>query len=446
MILADMPIPHDIPLPLPFDRVMLQAVIVLLFLAHIIFINLMIGGAIFALVFEAIGRRRPDFDTLAREITTTITVNKSLGVVLGVGPLLAINVLYTVYFYSANALTGTMWISIVPLVAGAFLIMYAYKYSWERLAHAKRRHMAIGATGVAIFLFVPLIFLTNINLMLFPDRWTQVKGFTSAMLLPNVLPRFLHFLLACLAVSALFMLGYFTRAGYPVESKFTHFDRPGLRRMFYAIAFGATLLQLAAGPLVLFTLPAKGVSIFLYVVISIGATFAVAMLGLMWWEILGPRQSTGRYFVPIVALLMLTGSAMGFGRHVYREEAIREHRVEMEKRTQDMAYRAAAAQWRASRGIVTETLPLGQRVFRDSCSSCHMLERVLVGPSIREIAEIYTGDPDGIVRWTKAPGRKRTEFPAMPAFSFPDAHLRAAAEHMLELTTPATQPESTMTQ
>ncbi|HOA73063.1 MAG TPA: cytochrome c [Phycisphaerae bacterium] len=445
MILANIPVPHDIPLPLPVDRVILQAVIVLLFLAHIVFINLMLGGAMFAVVFECIGLKRRDFDTLAREITHTITVNKSLAVVLGVGPLLAINVLYTVYFYSANALTGYVWISIVPLVAVAFLILYAYKYSWERLANRKKLHLAMGGFGVAILLFVPLIFLSNINLMLFPDRWTQVRGFLSALWLPNVWPRFLHFVLACVAVSALFMLAYFTRAGYPVETKFQGLDRPNLRRLFYGIAFGATLLQLAAGPLVLFTLPAQGLSVFLYAVIGTGAAFAVAMLALMWWEILTPRQTAGRFFVPIVALLILTGSAMGFGRHVYREGALRDHRLAMEQRTQDLAYAAAAAKWRADHGVAVEDLPLGQRVFRDVCSSCHMLDRVLTGPSIREIAELYKDDPDGIVRWTKAPTRKRTGFPAMPAFDRPTEQLRAVAEYMLELAAPKKEglsPES----
>lgn len=439
-MIADIPIPHDIPLPLPVDRVLLQAVIILLFLAHIVFINLMLGGSILALVFEAMGRKRPDFDTLAHEITKTVTVNKSLGVVLGVGPLLAINLLYTVYFYSANALTGHVWIGIVPLVSIAFLLLYAYKYSWERLADDKTLHMAIGAAGVAILLFVPLIFLANINLMLFPDRWTQVRGFVSALLLPNVLPRFLHFLLACLALTSLFLLGYFTRAAYPVETTFEKLDRASLRRLFYAIAFGASVLQLAAGPLVLFTLPSVGVSVALYVVIGIGATFAVAMLALMWWEILAARQTTGRFFVPVVALLIATGSCMGFGRHIYREEATREHRLAVKKRTEDFAYAAVAADWRARNGIVQENLPLGQRVFRDSCSSCHALDRVLVGPSVREIAELYKGDPDGIVRWAKAPGKKRSNFPAMPALTFPDTHLRAAADHMLEMAAPTTQP------
>ena len=437
-----MPIPHDIPLPLPIDRVLLQAVIILLFLAHIVFVNLMVGGALFAVVFEAIGRRRPHFDALAREITKTITVNKSLAVVLGVGPLLAINLLYTIPFYSANALTGHAWISIVPLVAVAFLILYAYKYSWDRLAGHTAMHMAIGAAGLAILLVVPTIFLANINLMLFAQRWTQIRGFASALNLPNVWPRYAHFLLACIAVNALFMLGYFTRRGFPVEAKFQQLSRSGLRKLFYAIAGGASLLQLFAGPIVLVTLPRDGLSLTLYIIVATGATLAVTMIGLMWWELLSPREVVGRFFVPVVALLMLTGSCMGFGRHVYREQATADLREQMTRRTQDFAYAAVAADWRAKHGMVQENLPLGPRVFRDSCSSCHAVERVLVGPSVREIATLYEGNPAGIVAWAKAPGKKRSGFPAMPALAFPDTHLRAAAEHMLVIGSATSQPAS----
>ena len=68
-----MPIPHDIPLPLPLDRIMLEAVIVLLFLAHIVFINFTVGGSLFAVLFEIIGRYQPDYDVLAQRITATIT-------------------------------------------------------------------------------------------------------------------------------------------------------------------------------------------------------------------------------------------------------------------------------------------------------------------------------------------------------------------------------------
>ena len=110
--------PRDILLPLPLPEWLLVALLVFSFLLHILFVNLMLGGALVAFWLEWRGRREPALDALAHEIARTVTVNKSLAVVLGVAPLLSINVLYTVFFYSANALTGRAWISVVPLVAG----------------------------------------------------------------------------------------------------------------------------------------------------------------------------------------------------------------------------------------------------------------------------------------------------------------------------------------
>ncbi|HWA99608.1 MAG TPA: cytochrome ubiquinol oxidase subunit I, partial [Pirellulales bacterium] len=133
---AVVPIPHDLPLPLPAPSALLQVGIVAFFALHIVFVNLTLGGAILTYYFERRGwkRREQKYDTLARSIAHTITVNKSLAVVLGVGPLLVMNALYSTYFYTANALTGAAWISIIPAAITAFLLLYWHKYSWDRLA------------------------------------------------------------------------------------------------------------------------------------------------------------------------------------------------------------------------------------------------------------------------------------------------------------------------
>ncbi len=122
-------IPHDIPLPLPAPEAFLKTLLVIAFIAHILFVNLMVGGSILTLFFEWKGRKNSKYDRIAYEIAKTVTVNKSLAVVLGVAPLLLINVLYTVWFYSSNALTGTAWIMIVPLVTMAFLLTYLHQYT-----------------------------------------------------------------------------------------------------------------------------------------------------------------------------------------------------------------------------------------------------------------------------------------------------------------------------
>jgi len=430
---ATLPVPRDIPLPLPLDPFLLEVAVVILFLAHILFVNLMVGGSTLALVYEIVGLRRKKYDALARAWAETVTVNKSLAVVLGVAPLLVVNVLYTVHFYTANALTGSAWIMIIPLVAVAFLLGYLHKYSWDVLSESKGLHIAIGTMATAIFWFVPLIFLANINLMLFPERWTDVRGFLSALALQNVLPRYLHFLLASLAVTGLFGVAWFGRAEFDLPGRLPGFDRSKIVRRCYELTFGATLMQIVAGSLVYFTLPSQGVSFFMTSVILLGVTLAVVALTLLWREVVAPAARIGRQFVPIVLVLAGTVSCMAMGRHLYRDGAIAGHGRLMRQATEEMQYAVREAAWRKEQGITEVQVPRGQRAFQ-VCAGCHALDAERTAPSIREIQRQYAGNAAGIVTWAKAPGRKRTNFAPMPAFAhLPEGDLRAAAEFMLEM-------------
>jgi cytochrome c len=422
---------RDIPLPLPADSFFLQALLVMLFLGHILFVNLMVGGSLLVVALEIAGRRRRDLDSLAHEIAKTITVNKSLAVVLGVGPLLGINVLYTVFWYTANALTGTAWISVVPLVILAFLAAYAHKYSWERLRGRPGLHLALGATAAALFLAIPLIFLANINLMLFPERWGEVRGFWQAVALANVWPRYLHFLAASLAITSLFLVLWFTRSGYPVQERFETLDRPALRRTFYSVALGASALQLLLGPLVLLTLPPEGMSWYFLAVLTVAVLLGLSAIVLMLREVTVPHPRPNQRFLAIFLLVTLTAFAMGYGRHVYRETAVAGHRAQMAERTREFGWSAAAASRRAALGIGKVEVPLGEQIFGSTCSACYAVDEVLVGPSLAEIAGVYAGDPDGIADWTAAPGRKRRDFPPMPPFRMERQKLLAVAEYML---------------
>ena len=231
------PIPKDIPLELPLPEWLLVTLLIVSFLAHIIFINLMLGGSIITLWAQIKGLKNKEYDTFAHEVAKTITVNKSMAVVLGVAPLLCINTLYTIYFYSANALTGFAWILIIPLVTVAFLLTYLHKYTWDALAESRRVHIGIIATAVGIFLFIPLIFLTNVNLLMFPEKWGTVRGFLDALVLPNVFPRYFEFLGACITITGVFLVGYHKRLRYRVEELYTELTRNDLMKLGYNIAF-----------------------------------------------------------------------------------------------------------------------------------------------------------------------------------------------------------------
>ena len=439
-----LPIPRDFPLPMPASEIDLQVLIVVLFLAHLLFVNLMVGGALLTMAFEIRGLRRPPYDALARKIAATVTVNKSIAVVLGVGPLLVMNALYALWFYTANALTGRAWLGIVPLVMAAFLLLYAHKYSWDTLAEHKGLHIAIGAAATLLLLTVPLVFLANINLMLFPERWAGVEGFLSTVLLANVVPRYLHFVLASVAVTALFLAGWLCRSGFDFEGALPELDRCETRRGLLAVAFGATGLQLVAGPLVLLTLPPHGLSWLMIGNITAGVALALAALGLLWSEMRSTGPLSSRYWV-VIGMLGCTIGFMLLGRHVYREEAIAPHRAMVAAHT--AAFRAAAlgAEMRLAAGTprlsgVEATAPPGERVFRAVCMACHARDERRVGPPLTEIVGLYAGNPDGLIAWVRAPGKRRPDYPEMPPITMQDSQYREVAEYILEDVF-ATEPE-----
>ncbi len=329
MFVQIQPVPRDIPLPQPLPEWLLIVLLIVSFLLHILFVNLMLGGTIITFVLQILGLKNKKYDKLAREVEITITVNKSLAVVLGVAPLLIINTLYTVYFYSANALTGYAWISIIPLVIIAFLILYYHKYKWEQYENKKVKHIVILGFALAILLFVPLIFLSNVNLMLFPEKWSEVTGFLSSLFMWNVIPRYLHFLTATVAVTGLFIFGYISREKFSVEERLPGFSKEELKEKSYKLTFYATLSQLVFGPLVFFTLPWKGVDWNLAFIVTAGVLIAAASMTILWLEL--KKKELGKKFGIIIILISITVLLMGWGRHTYRANVIDPHKKLMQE-------------------------------------------------------------------------------------------------------------------
>ncbi len=435
------PVPRNIPLDLPLPEWLLVTLLIVSFLLHIVFVNLMIGGAILTLWCQIKGLKDKDYHNLAHEISRTITVNKSLAVVLGVAPLLSISTLYATHFYTATALTGGMWIAIIPLVIVAFLLTYLNKYTWHVLDNNKPLSIAIIATATALFLFIPLIFLVNINLMLFPEKWGTIKGFFSALLLPNVFPRYLHFITASLAVTGLFIFWYMGRKNYPFEQYFVKLTRYEVKKNAYSLTLAASVAQFIIGPLVMLTLPTKGFDIKLILVIFSGATIALPAMWWIWKSITGEPEKIDKHFGKVVIALSITVIFMGSGRHVYRANALAPHQklmiantTEFERLSKEARENPPVEELELKIDSTLGDVAKGQAIFQANCSSCHKEKEKLVGPPITEMVSIYATDKDALKEWIKSPGKKRPDYPQMPALNqLTDQDREELANYILSL-------------
>lgn len=434
------PVPKDLPLPLPLPEWLLIIILVISFLAHLVFVNLMLGGTLLTLWSQIKGLKDKKYDLLAKEIASTITVNKSIAVVLGVAPLLSINVLYTVYFYSANALTGLVWIAVIPLVTIAFLLTYLHKYTWKVFENNKAVHISILGIATVILLFIPFIFLTNINLMMFPEKWGAVKGFLSAMTLPNVFPRYFHFLFASLAVTGLFLFWYMSRKNYDFEKLLPGFTRYDIQRKGYSLALIASICQMLIGPVVLLTLPTKGIGWNLILVIFTGVAMALPAMWMMWKGLQTSKENIGKNFYKVVILMTITVVFMGSGRQIYRANALEPHQKLVKLRTEEFekikkeAIVKSKQQQAAENSADLSLADKGKKVFNQNCAACHKDKDQFIGPPVTEMASIYKDNKQDLIKWIKVPGKKRPNAPQMPGFpQISDEDMNTLTEYILTI-------------
>jgi cytochrome c len=341
---------------------------------------------------------------------------------------------------------------IISLVTVAFLLTYLHKYTWETLARHKAIHITIGAMASLLFLVIPFIFLANVNLMQYPDRWEEARqgGFAAALFMANVIPRYLHFLLAAVASTGLFLVWYLTREKAHVE-EFPDESRASLRKRFYTVALVPTLMQFLAGPLVLITLPPVGLSGLMLAHLAAAVILAAVVVRWMWQEIqeADNTPALSRRFWQIVIGMGVVVVLMATARQLYRATALKDFQAQSRQasveRQKKVAYYQAHPPAAAPKDPL-EDLP-GYSTFKVNCMACHGLKAKLVGPSAVVMGQLYnTSDgADDFVSWirtTQNPRRvKAADEPPMkmPAYGpgqLDDAAVRSLHGFLVEVAKP----------
>jgi cytochrome c551/c552 len=87
--------------------------------------------------------------------------------------------------------------------------------------------------------------------------------------------------------------------------------------------------------------------------------------------------------------------------------------------------------------------PDGKQLFTMNCSACHLLDQMVVGPSLVEMRGIYDGKPDEFVKWSIAPQKKRPGAVDMPSQAhIGEEGLRAIYVHIMEVSKGAVEKKA----
>ncbi len=217
---------------------------------HLLFALLIVGTAILGFVFflqDWLDRDQAGQAWNSRFMHTHLGL-KSLAVVLGIAPLLLVQIRYSYSFFTTTGLFAYAWLAVIPLLIVAFLLIDAFNHSMERRAWLA---FFCGVVGVGALLTVPAVFTGALALMERQHLWAQFgqsggQDFASMpALAPHWLLRYLHVIGAALVLGAAFQLFFSTRNN-PEKA-------PRLRNWI----FGAILAQILIGIPLLFTVAAE---------------------------------------------------------------------------------------------------------------------------------------------------------------------------------------------
>jgi len=198
------PIPNVTPVPVPGPVWLFTALLLVVFLLHLLAMNAALGGGLWA-VWNYVRGRYTGHEysrQLAGELAGMLPVFLAFTITLGVAALLFVQVLYGNFFYTSSILIGTPWRAIILLVMLAY---YGYYYFSYKAGKGKGMAGCVLSVSMLLMLSIAFIFVNNMTLMEDPQRWSGMyaahpDGWNLNLGDRALWPRYLHMVNGALVV------------------------------------------------------------------------------------------------------------------------------------------------------------------------------------------------------------------------------------------------------
>ncbi len=256
----DTPFPFGLSLP----SAVYSSLLAVTFAVHLLAAQFLLAGSAFV-AWEALRDSRA-MSPLRALVVDWLPFAMGVTITLGVAPLLFLQIVDQQAFYTANLLLFHRWMAVLPVLVGAFYLLYLQK------ACAGLRHHAIWGRVIPVAVFLCVVFVgfswsENHLLAGQREKWTGFYGEGALFFrTPELLPRFGTMLAAAfpgLAVAGAWMVRYL-----PEE------DSIAVRRLLHRLALGGVV---AATALALLTSSFLGPSTRTALLGTFGMPWLVAM-------------------------------------------------------------------------------------------------------------------------------------------------------------------------
>ncbi len=407
---------------------LLHYMVTLILILFIPFISILLGGTTLSLYFRRKGLQGGNavYLKFAKDIVDLLTVNKSVGIILGIVPLLTCVLVYAQLLHNADVSSISYLVAAFFLTTISIILIYTYRYSLsftnifnsfeyktshdedlkDELEKFKKGNQSLsfksGRYGIVILFLALWIFTAAISLATYTGKWGN-ENLIFLLFSWQVLANYFQLIASAFALTGgaiLFGFFYWEGGRKNLSEDYKNFISKTAAR----ITLTAALFQPLFLIINLFALPDKALSfsVFTY------SFLAIFLLFLAYHYLYATLKEssvkyTGRIFYvllfALIALIAKDQLAMG--------NATREHSsvlaASFEKYLADLK----------GTGEATEKLS-GQQIYEVRCASCHRFDQKLVGPPYNETLPKYEGKIDQLVTFILNPVKVNPAYPPMP--------------------------------
>lgn len=232
---------------------------VLTFALHMAAVQVMLGAA--SLTLRGAFSASTHWRRLAAAMLVTAKIAVSVAIVIGVAPLLFVQVVYDPFWYTSNVLSAWWVIGFIVLLIAGYIAMYIFYWKNHDIVTDGGRGGIWMLLSLALLLAVGFIVHSLTNQMLFPEQWMAwyaPKGVVNPdghSLHYWNLPRFLFFIALSAPVTGAWLYGYrrYLQGGGETDAAYLRWVR-GLAQSLMLVGGVVSVL---IGAVWMLTLPEK---------------------------------------------------------------------------------------------------------------------------------------------------------------------------------------------
>jgi len=301
------------PMGIPFYPLVFQVLMVLTFALHIMFVNFTIGTSPLAVYGHL--RKEENWKQLSKSMARAVSVNVSMAMLLGIAPLLFVQVVYDPFWYASNTLSAAWVMGFIIIMMVAYSSAYVFYLGREK--REGKGFTFYGVLALALFLSAGIIMHVLGYQLLQPEKWLgwYIKGdavnTSGTSLHAFQLPRFLHYIIPSFAMTGIFLMLYAWYFKNREDMDKGYLDWVG--RIGAKTAFLFTAMQSVVGFWWLLSLPGE----FKFLAnpfFLVGLVLGIALLVFLY----SARRDPVRYAIPSILGAFVTIFAMSYTREALR--------------------------------------------------------------------------------------------------------------------------------